>query len=230
MADDMENAPLTFRAFIGTFADFLTVAIHTILYERKIYPPTSFLTTKKYEFAVRQNRHPKVCEWINDAVAAVENELLKGVAERIAIVIYSKENIPQERFVFDVSHFLTVAFADVDASLESILPLVDLEEQLRGAMNRLANCSSALPSLPGGCTFTVAVELKPDVKAPLEHPQPWAPTLPRGLREGLTSVDSIKKTQSKPISTIAAGDMLFDMWVEKVITAPAVQTKVTTDI
>ena len=67
----------TYHAIVSAFSDFLTVAIHMILYERDIYPQTSFLTARKYNFPVRQNRHPKVCKWITDAVTAVESELLK---------------------------------------------------------------------------------------------------------------------------------------------------------
>ena len=73
------DAPVldTYQAVVSAFCDFLTVAIHTILYERNIYPQTSFLKARKYNHAVRQNRHPKVCKWIQDAVAAVEGEMLK---------------------------------------------------------------------------------------------------------------------------------------------------------
>lgn len=67
----------TFQAVVAEFSEFLTVAIHTILYERDIYPRTSFLSARKYNYSVRQNRHPEVCKWIQDAVAAVEVEMLK---------------------------------------------------------------------------------------------------------------------------------------------------------
>ena len=66
-----------YQAVVSAFSEFLTVAVHTILYERNIYPRTSFLSARKYNYPVRQNRHPKVCKWIQDAVAAVEVELLK---------------------------------------------------------------------------------------------------------------------------------------------------------
>ena len=69
----------TYQGLVGAFADFLIAAIHTILYERGIYPRESFLSARKYNFPVRQNRHPKVCKWIVDAVNAVETELLKVV-------------------------------------------------------------------------------------------------------------------------------------------------------
>ena len=67
----------TYHAVVSAFSDFLTVAVHTILYERDIYPRTSFLSARKYNYPVKQSRHPKVCKWIQDAVAAVEIEMLK---------------------------------------------------------------------------------------------------------------------------------------------------------
>jgi len=67
----------TYQAVVSAFSDFLTVAIHTILYERNIYPQTSFISARKYNYPVKQSRHPKVCKWVQDAVAAVEVEMLK---------------------------------------------------------------------------------------------------------------------------------------------------------
>lgn len=78
----------TYQALVSTFSEFLTVAIHTILYERDIYPRTSFLKARKYNYPVRQNRHPKVCKWIQDAVAAVEAEMLK-VSLWISILLFT---------------------------------------------------------------------------------------------------------------------------------------------
>jgi mitotic spindle assembly checkpoint protein MAD2B len=78
MSTTQQDPPLSnYHAVVSAFRDFLTVAIHTILYERDIYPRTSFLKARKYNYPVRQSRHPKVCKWIQDAVAAVEVEMLK---------------------------------------------------------------------------------------------------------------------------------------------------------
>ena len=79
MAPSTLNPPVidTYQAVVGEFSEFLTVAVHTILYERNIYPRASFISARKYNYPVRQSRHPKVCQWIQDAVAAVEAELVK---------------------------------------------------------------------------------------------------------------------------------------------------------
>lgn len=79
MAPSVADVPPldTYQAVVAAYSDFLIVAIHNILFERQIYPPESFIRARKYNYAVRQNRHPKVCKWITDAVAAVEREMLR---------------------------------------------------------------------------------------------------------------------------------------------------------
>lgn len=215
----MASDTATFITFVTAFTDFLTVAIHTILYERGIYPKTSFISARKYNFAVRQSRHPKVCEWINDAVSAVEVELLKGSAERVAVVIYSKQNKPLERVVFDVSHFPVVPAGEHHTTLEAIegsdtpvLPMVDLEEQLRATMSRLSTCGSNMKQLPAECTFTVAVELRPEGQAPLAHPQRWIPAEESAeARDRSANLDK----QIRPLRAVRAGNMVFETWIEE---------------
>lgn len=216
----MANEAPTFRALVTAFTDFLTVAIHTILYERTIYPRTSFLTARKYNHPVRQSRHPKVCEWINDSIAAVENELLKGSVASVAVVIFSKDNKPMERFVFDASRFAAIPAADLDTPLEregpdgesiAILPVVDMEEQLRAIMGRILNCETVLKPLPEGCTFTVAIDLKPDGDAPVSHPQPWIPAQPQHQEENAKA----QETKTTPLRKVEAGDLKFEAWIEE---------------
>ncbi|GAB7352425.1 hypothetical protein MBLNU459_g2844t1 [Dothideomycetes sp. NU459] len=224
------EAIVTFQSFVATFTDFLSVAIHTILYERDIYPRTSFLSARKYNYAVRQNRHPKVCKWIADAVAAVESELLRGTVERVAVVIYDRSDTPLERFMFDLSRFPFVPVAEqatplsrTDASGQqvAILPLVDLEEQLRATMSRLSNCGSQLKSLPARCTFTVAIELRNDKEPPIGHPQPWIPVQPQlhtdhsSTGGAIVAGGSSAAPQTTPVRAVAAGDMVFEMWIEE---------------
>lgn len=228
----MSSGTATFITFVTAFTDFLTVAIHTILYERGIYPRASFTSARKYNFAVRQSRHPKLCEWINDAVDAVEVELLKGTAERVAVVLYSKQNKPLERVVFDVSHFPVVPANEHNTPLEAIegpetpvLPMVDLEEQLRATMSRLSTCGVDMKQLPADCTFTVAVELKPEGQAPLEHPQLWIPTERTGTADG-TSANLDKHT--RPVRAVRAGSMMFETWIEELEDKTAAYTSQST--
>lgn len=208
MADAPPLTSLT--SLVQHFSDFLTVSIHTILYERHIYPKTSFLTTRAYNYPVRQNRHPAVCQWITDAVGAVRDQLLKCAVARVALVIFSPQDEAMERFLFDCSRFPVVPANEVDTPI-SRMPsttkadqkqpatgkkakavidapsLVDIEEQFRAAMTKLTVCSTVLKPLPKHCTYTLAIELKddPGIDPPLGHPQPWIP-----VEAGLQKTDT----------------------------------------
>jgi len=43
----------------------------------------------------------------------------------------------------------------------------DVDEQLRGALRRMAHAAEGMVTLPEGCTFTVAVELREEGEAPI---------------------------------------------------------------
>ncbi|KAK3059350.1 hypothetical protein LTS18_011078 [Coniosporium uncinatum] len=95
-------SPTTLADVLSAFSSFLTISIHSILYHRSLYPRTTFLTARAYNYPVHQSRHPLVCQWINDAISAVEEQLLKGLqstaldlkyarnerVERVVLVVY----------------------------------------------------------------------------------------------------------------------------------------------
>ncbi|KAI0972614.1 HORMA domain-containing protein [Xylaria arbuscula] len=104
-ADQSITTPQATR-LLTTFADFLTVCIHNILYYRNLYPPSTFLTSRAYNLPVHQSRHPAVCAWIRDAVDAARAQLAQGTIERLAIVIYGPSAAAVlERWMFDVAQF-----------------------------------------------------------------------------------------------------------------------------
>jgi mitotic spindle assembly checkpoint protein MAD2B len=107
--------PTTYLATLAAFTHFLTAYVHSLLYLRHLYPLASFLCTRFHNTPVYQSRHPDVCQWIQDAVAAVRDELLKGAVARIAIVVFhpgygegSGSVKILERFMLDVSGFPVV--------------------------------------------------------------------------------------------------------------------------
>jgi hypothetical protein len=62
---------------IGVFIDHLECAIHTILYERDIYPQQVFMAARKYNCPVRMCRVPKVNKFIRNTVERVREQLLQ---------------------------------------------------------------------------------------------------------------------------------------------------------
>ena len=171
----------THRALVDTLSSFLTVCTHHILYLRRIYPPLSFLSTRAYNYPVRQNRHPSVCAWVNDAIAAVRDQLNKNTIANISLCIFECDsNRVLERWTFDLHSFPSVAKRDRDVpfssdtndnntsdegdTLTSKINLADLEATFRATLSRITTSSQRLKPLPEPphgpeCSFTLTIEL-----------------------------------------------------------------------
>ena len=222
-----EIPPGSFIALVDKFLDFLTVCFHTILYERGLYPKNSFISAKKYNYPVRQSRHPEVCEWINDVIIALEPELLEGKVDKVSLVIFSQDNTPMERFVFDMSSFPTVNKADwyvpiaPSQELGNQVPQVNMEEQFRAAISRIVFCHRDLEHLPDDCTFNIAVELKDEATPSLSHSSPWVPC-ETSLQHRVETENAPRHrgadlggAQTTALRKVDAGPMVFELWVEE---------------
>ncbi|PHH51298.1 DNA polymerase zeta processivity subunit [Ceratocystis fimbriata CBS 114723] len=90
---------------------------------------------------------------------------------------------------------------------------VDVDEQLRGAIQRISHAAEKIQPLGEGATFTIAVEMRDDASAPLHHPQPWVPSEPTAQASG-----SQQDNTTTPIRTVTAGPLFFECWVEQTTT------------
>lgn len=105
--------------------------------------------------------------------------MVLGTVARVVIVIFTQDCKVLERFMFDVSSFPSVPVSEIMTPLERAdtaegttgspveISIVDVEEQLRATVRKLAYCGSKLEPLPAECTYTVCVELKDTAEAPI---------------------------------------------------------------
>ncbi|PTB66739.1 DNA-binding protein [Trichoderma citrinoviride] len=235
---------------LSAFTSFLTIAIHSILYHRALYPQTSFLAARAFNLAVRQSRHPGLCAWINDAVAAVSSRLRTGSVSRIALVVHGPPpNLAvRERWIFDVGRFPNFwgTPAEIRAAARAPPPShqlrpdeqqmggqgadspekinwADVHEALRAALQRLAFAAQAEAKLPQGCTFTLAVELREDAEAPIGHPQEWIPSeahLQPPTKERPDQGEALRGASTRPIRSVRANPLFFECWLERGSEAP----------
>ena len=88
---------------------FLLISFHSLLYGRCLYPRSTFLTTRSFNLAVHQSRHPRVCSWIKDAVSSICSQLAKGLVHKVVFVVFccpkGQQATVVERWVFDLESF-----------------------------------------------------------------------------------------------------------------------------
>lgn len=110
-----------------TLRHFFEVAVHAVLYYRRLYPERAFAAATAFGVPVHQCRHPAVCAWVRAAVDHMLQQLAGGtgaaVADRVnavAVVVHAPfassatpdrqddAQLPRgavlERWVFDVRH------------------------------------------------------------------------------------------------------------------------------
>ncbi|KAJ5159746.1 uncharacterized protein N7482_006750 [Penicillium canariense] len=179
-----KSLPTNQSALAASFTNFLTVSVHQILFLRSVYPRATFLPVRAYNYPVRQSRHPKVCDYINDASIAVGTEILKGTITAVSIIISSlRTNQPLERYAFDLSGFPRAPAGEVNTTFEGrnegsstnagapggpAPTSVDLEAQFRACLARLASACARLTPLPRDdeFSFTVCIEVREDALPP----------------------------------------------------------------
>lgn len=108
--------------------------------------------------------------------------------------------------------------AAADGERTELINWTDVDEQLRGAVRRLAYAGENMEALPPGCTFTVAVELRDEARAPIGHPQPWIPSQPdtqSASRARHQKAVGNGSSKTVPVRTVEAGPLFFECWVEE---------------
>ncbi len=210
------NLLSTQNALIATLGSFLAVSVHHILFLRRIYPPVSFLSTRAYNYPVRQNRHPAVCAWVQSAVDAVKDQLEKGTVEKVAMCILECDNNEVfERWTFDLRALPVVDQREMDtifesrskeggdgsrlqeAALRRKINIADLEAQFRAVLSRLNNAAGKMKGLPDDqeYSFTITIEVKGDADRPVgrlgKEERKWVAAEPEDWSDDEGDADSM---------------------------------------
>jgi mitotic spindle assembly checkpoint protein MAD2B len=121
--------------------EFLEVAIHQVLYYRKIYPSVLFESRIKYGIHVFQSRHPEMNAYIKQVLHEAKALLVRGLIERLLMTF--KE---QDRVIDIVS---IACRLNTNSRMNEHLPMTKeqverLEEELRSILLRITLLDSQL--------------------------------------------------------------------------------------
>ncbi|KJZ80005.1 hypothetical protein HIM_00719 [Hirsutella minnesotensis 3608] len=196
-------APSHAAALVSSFSSFLVVALHSLLFHRRLYPPETFLVARAYSLPAFPT-DPRLATAVADAHdAAVNfNPLQQGLQQPIE---------------------------GQDVENPSLQPVnwTDVHESLRAALRKLAYTADSLPPPPDESTFTLAVELRDQAPAPIQHPQLWVPSEPHlqpPSRQNPGRGSALGGVSTVPIRSVQAGPLFFECWLEQgrsTVRAPA---------
>ncbi|KAG5387067.1 hypothetical protein IGI04_038537 [Brassica rapa subsp. trilocularis] len=161
-----------------TLVEFLEVAITMIVFLKGFYPSAAFERRRYMNVVVQRARHPELRDYMHSAASgllpfiqkndALNNVCKQGLVERVAVIFFSSDNVPVERFIFKLTINLSSA-----ASVEEN----QLEFALRSFLVKLSVANPLVKPLPPNCRWEVTAYLRslPDVGSSKEG-ELWIPT------------------------------------------------------
>lgn len=117
--------------------EFLEVAVHQILYVRRVYPEGAFVLRKKYNIPVQLSIHPGLNEYICSSLSSLSGLLKQDKISHLCVLL--KDDLtPIENFFFEIKIIK-------DKNIE-VQDYVELEQSLRSFLLKILSSSSMLTS------------------------------------------------------------------------------------
>lgn len=132
----------------NVLSEFLELAVHNILYQKKLYPDSIFVPKRKYGIVVHQCIHPDVNSYINNCLKAANYHLKKNQLKNFSVLFESDCKLV-EKFVFEIS--------SSGNGVESDPYFLELEKHLRNFCLKLHAFNAYPVSLPEDSTFAIEI-------------------------------------------------------------------------
>ncbi|GME39418.1 DNA-binding HORMA [Neofusicoccum parvum] len=191
-------------------SEFFEYSIHTILFQRGVYPAEDFSAVKKYGLTMMVSSDDQVKAYIKKIMSQLSKWMLGSKINKLVVVITSRETGEHvERWQFDVDIFGknaktrpsrtsgTPAAADeagsenataaepADATPEKTE--AEIQSEIQSLFRQITASVTFLPMLDGNCTFNVLVYADADSDVPVEWGDSDAKEIENGEKVQLRS-------------------------------------------
>lgn len=185
--------------------EFFEYSIHTILFQRGVYPAEEFTAVKKYGLNMLVSADDQVKAYIKRIMTQLNKWMNGSKISKLVIVITSKDTGEHvERWQFDVQIFNTPSkskrskkattdqenSAPEAAAAPSPQPEKtekEIQEEIQSIFRQITASVTFLPQLDGDCTFEVLVYADADSEVPMEWGDSDAKEIVNGERVQLRS-------------------------------------------
>ncbi|EKG11971.1 DNA-binding HORMA [Macrophomina phaseolina MS6] len=177
-------------------SEFFEYCIHTILFQRGVYPAEDFTAVKKYGLTMMVSSDDQVKAYIKKIMSQLSKWMLGSKINKLVIVITSRETGEHvERWQFDVQIFgknaksrssarssgTPAAAGDDEADGENAAAEpqppakespekteAEIQSEIQSLFRQITASVTFLPMLDGNCTFNVLVYADADSDVPVE--------------------------------------------------------------
>ncbi|KAI1389257.1 DNA-binding protein [Hypoxylon trugodes] len=179
---------LSLKGSAKLVAEFFQYSIHTILFQRGVYPAEDFTAVKKYGLNMLVSADDQVKAYIKKIMSQLDKWMQHGKISKLVIVITDKDTGEHvERWQFDVHIFNTPsskskkskaasnqendappAVSNAASSADPTKTEAEIQAEIAALFRQITASVTFLPQLSGDCTFNVLVYADADSDVPVE--------------------------------------------------------------
>ncbi|KAK3332750.1 mitotic spindle checkpoint component mad2 [Cercophora scortea] len=179
---------LSLKGSAKLVAEFFQYSIHTILFQRGVYPAEDFSTVKKYGLNMLVSSDDQVRAYIKKIMSQLDKWMVGGKISKLVIVITNKDTGEHvERWQFDVQIFAkppktksskSKTPSSSSTTTENTTPQqppppaekteAEIQSEIAAIFRQITASVTFLPQLAGDCTFNVLVYADADSDVPVE--------------------------------------------------------------
>lgn len=160
---------ITLKGSTAIVTEFFYFSINSILYQRGIYPPESFVKQQKYGLTMMTTEDLGLKAYLDNVINQLQGWLIKGEVQRLVLVVTGTETGETlERWVFNVQTDKTVCVL-TDATNEQIAPRKSQKAifgEIQAIIRQITASVTFLPLLNEPCAFDMLVYADKEAEVP----------------------------------------------------------------
>ncbi|KAH8902316.1 DNA-binding protein [Coniochaeta sp. PMI_546] len=189
---------LSLKGSAKLVAEFFQYSIHTILFQRGVYPAEDFTAVKKYGLNMLVSSDDQVKAYIKRIMSQLDKWMVGSKISKLVIVITNKDTGEHvERWQFDVQIFKSASKSKSKSKAtdqENVTPgaasspvatektEAEIQAEIAAIFRQITASVTFLPQLNGDCTFNVLVYADADSEVPVEWGDSDAKEIENGER------------------------------------------------
>ncbi|RKP09537.1 DNA-binding protein [Thamnocephalis sphaerospora] len=154
---------ITLKGSTQLVVEFFEYSIHSILFQRGLYPPEDFKMAKKYGLNMMVSTDDSLQTYLKQVMSQLEAWMMEGKVKRLVLAVLSKATRDVlERWQFDIQ----VLKETPDGESRPAKSEKEVHTEIQAIIRQITASVTFLPILEEACTFNILVYTDHDAQVP----------------------------------------------------------------
>ncbi|KAI8053986.1 HORMA domain-containing protein [Syncephalis plumigaleata] len=169
---------ITLKGSTAIVVEFFEYSIHSILFQRGLYPAEDFKMAKKYGLNMMISTDDSLQIYLKQVLTQLEAWMMEGKVKRLVLAIMSRQTRKVlERWQFDIQ--VVQSPEEANTSDKPTKTEKEINKEIQAIIRQITASVTFLPILQEKCTFNILVYADHDA----EVPTTWNDTDPHYIQK-----------------------------------------------